>query len=85
MSDNQIISSTRLSGEFSRDVVASQIFGFTRPVLYVLIIMVVLGLFLEQMQVGRFLYAVGFNAPGRRGWRASARSPSSSWRFSSVG
>ena len=63
VSDNQIISSTRLSGEFSRDVVASQIFGFTRPVLYVLIIMVVLGLFLEQMQVGRFLYAVGFNAP----------------------
>jgi len=66
VSGNQIISSTRLSGEFSRDIVASQVFGFTRPVIYVLVIMVILGLFLEQMQVGRFLYAVGFNAPAAR-------------------
>lgn len=62
VSDNQIISSTRLSGEFSRNIVASQIAGFTRPILYLLVIMVVLGIVLEQTQVGRFLYATGFNA-----------------------
>ncbi len=66
VSDNQIISSTRLSGEFSFDIVASQILGFTRPVLYVLVIMVILGLLFEQTQVGRFLYAAGFNAPAAR-------------------
>ena len=66
VSDNQILSSTRLSGDFSRDVVATQIEGFTRPVFYVLIIMVILGLLLEQTQVGRFIYAAGFNAPAAR-------------------
>lgn len=66
VSDNQIISSTRLSGEFSADIVADQILGFTRPVLYVLVIMLLLGLFLEHTQVGRFFYATGFNAAAAR-------------------
>ncbi len=66
VSDNQIVTSTRLSGEFGLDLVAAQVEGFTRPVLYVLFIMIVLGLLLEQTQVGRFFYAVGFNAPAAR-------------------
>lgn len=61
VSDNRILSAPRFSGAFSADLVSSQILGYTRPVLYALLLMIVIGLLLEQTQTGRYLYAVGFN------------------------
>ncbi|HTN99730.1 MAG TPA: ABC transporter permease [Microthrixaceae bacterium] len=62
VSGNQTLAGPRLSAEFSQQLAQAKILGFTRPVLFVLVLMVVLGLLLEQTQLGRYLYAVGFNA-----------------------
>ena len=66
VSGNQTLSSTRLSGDFAKTVAASNLAGFTRPVLYVLVLMLILGVVLEQTQLGRFMYAVGFNPASSR-------------------
>lgn len=62
VSGNRTLAGPRLFGDFSEDLAQADISGFTRPVVFVLVLMVVLGIVLEQTQVGRYLYAVGFNA-----------------------
>ncbi|HYF46797.1 MAG TPA: ABC transporter permease, partial [Acidimicrobiales bacterium] len=66
VSGNRTLAGPRLGGEF-RDLLAQPAIGdFGRPVLFVLVLMVVLGLTLEQTQLGRYMYAAGFNAETAR-------------------
>ncbi len=66
VSGNRTLAGPRMSADFSQQFAQAKQIGFTRPVLFVLILMVVLGLVLEQTQLGRYLYAVGFNSEAAR-------------------
>lgn len=66
VSGNRTLAGPGLFGTFSEDLAQSELFGYTRPVAFVLVLMLLLGLVLEQTQVGRYLYAVGFNADAAR-------------------
>ncbi|WP_084515791.1 ABC transporter permease [Microbacterium luticocti] len=64
ISDNKIMTSG-ITGAFSQ-LSTARIFGLQLPVLYMLVLMVMLGIFLEKMRVGRLMYGVGFNAEASR-------------------
>jgi ribose transport system permease protein len=66
VSGNATLSGPRLSGSFNTGLVHDVVSNYQLPVLYVLVLMLVLGIMLERTQFGRFLYAVGFNAPAAR-------------------
>ena len=66
VSGNATLSGPRLSGSFSSGLTGSAFWGFTWPIVYVLVLMVILGVLLEKTQFGRFLYAVGFNPAAAR-------------------
>ncbi len=55
----------RMSGSFS-NLATAGFGGFNVSFLYVIIVMVVMGIVLEQTPVGRKVYATGFNAEGAR-------------------
>jgi ribose transport system permease protein len=59
VSGNQIIVKN-VSGAFSRDIAGLSIGNFTEPVFYMLGLMVIIGLVMEQTSVGRYWYALGF-------------------------
>jgi ribose transport system permease protein len=66
VSGNATLSGPRLSGSFSSGLTGSAVWQFGRPIIYVLVLMVLLGILLERTQYGRFLYAVGFNPAAAR-------------------
>ena len=59
ISGNQIIVKN-VSGSFSRDIAGLSIGNFTEPVFYMLGLMLIIGLVMEQTSVGRYWYAIGF-------------------------
>jgi ribose transport system permease protein len=59
ISGNQIIVKN-VSGAFSRDIAGLSISNFTEPVFYMLALMIIIGLVMEQTSVGRYWYAIGF-------------------------
>jgi ribose transport system permease protein len=59
VSGNQIIVKN-VSGSFSRDIAGLSFGNFTEPVLYMLALMLIIGLVMEQTSVGRYWYAIGF-------------------------
>jgi ribose transport system permease protein len=59
VSGNQIIVKN-VSGAFSRDIAGLSISNFTEPVFYMLALMIIIGLVMEQTSVGRYWYALGF-------------------------
>lgn len=54
------------SSTISADFAQRSIYGFTQPVMYLLILMVIIGLVLEQTKSGRFLQAIGFDSEAAR-------------------
>ncbi|HVX19791.1 MAG TPA: ABC transporter permease [Acidimicrobiales bacterium] len=60
-SGNQILSSPAVAGSFSKYLSQANWGGYTIPVLFVLVIMVVLDWVLKQTAAGRYGYAVGFD------------------------
>jgi ribose transport system permease protein len=61
VSGNRTITSTRVSGSFTR-LSRANFHGFGAPFFYVIILMVVLAVLLTQTTSGRHIYAVGFDA-----------------------
>lgn len=59
ISGNQIIVKN-VSGAFSHDIAGLSISNFTEPVFYMLALMIIIGLAMEQTSVGRYWYAIGF-------------------------
>jgi ribose transport system permease protein len=59
VSGNQIIVKN-VGGSFSRDIAGLSIGNFTEPVFYMLGLMIIIGLVMEQTSVGRYWYAIGF-------------------------
>lgn len=55
-----------VGGKFSENVAGRDIAGFSQPFLVMLILMVILGVFLEATKTGRYLYAVGFDSDTAR-------------------
>jgi ribose transport system permease protein len=66
MSGNKTIVGERISDELSQPVALHDVGGVTIPVLFLLVLMVVVGLVLEQTKSGRFLYATGFDPEASR-------------------
>lgn len=66
ISDNKTITGGRLGGSFSEVFARADLAGITIPVLYFLILMVILGIVLEQTSTGRFWYALGFDTEAAR-------------------
>lgn len=66
MSGNKTIVGDRISDELSQPVALHDVGGVTIPVLFLLVLMVVVGLVLEQTKSGRFLYATGFDPEASR-------------------
>lgn len=60
-SGNQTLSSPRVAGSFSTYFSQARWDGYTVPILFVVVIMVVLDLVLTQTASGRYAYAVGFD------------------------
>lgn len=65
ISDNLTIVEN-VGGTFSENVARKDIAGFSEPFLYMIVLMVIIGLFLECTKTGRYLYAVGFDADTAR-------------------
>ncbi|HTA08267.1 MAG TPA: ABC transporter permease [Streptosporangiaceae bacterium] len=59
ISGNQIIVKN-VAGSFSRHIAGLSIGNFTEPVFYMLGLMIIIGLVMEQTSVGRYWYALGF-------------------------
>jgi ribose transport system permease protein len=51
-----------LNGSFANIAQTQIAFGLTLPVLYLLVLMVAMGFFLEQTTSGRYLYSTGYNS-----------------------
>jgi ribose transport system permease protein len=66
ISNNRTIVGERISEGFSEPIALFDIGGITIPVLYLLVLMVVIGLALEQTKTGRYLYATGFDPEAAR-------------------
>jgi ribose transport system permease protein len=66
ISGNKTIVGESVAARFSEPIALSNIGGITIPVLYLLVLMVVVGLVLEQTKTGRFLYATGFDPEASR-------------------
>jgi len=60
VSGNRTITSTRVSGEFTQ-ISRADLWGFTAPFFYVIVLMVLLAIFMSFTSTGRMMYAVGFN------------------------
>jgi len=60
VSGDQILTG-RTAGSFS-NIASKSIHGIQLPVLYMLILMIAIGYFLEQTAAGRYSYATGYNA-----------------------
>jgi ribose transport system permease protein len=65
-SANKTITGEAISGAFQENLALRNLDGVTIPVLFLLVLMVVMGLVLEQTQTGRHWYAVGFDADTAR-------------------
>jgi ribose transport system permease protein len=65
-SANKTITGEAISGSFQQNLALRNLDGVTIPVLFLLVLMVVIGLVLEQTQTGRHWYAVGFDADTAR-------------------
>jgi ribose transport system permease protein len=59
ISGDQILTE-RVAGPFS-DIASKDVAGIQMPVIYMLILMLVIGFFLEQTASGRYCYATGYN------------------------
>jgi ribose transport system permease protein len=59
VSGNQTIVKN-VSGSFSRDIGGLSWGNFSEPVFYMLVLMLIIGLVMEQTAVGRYWYAIGF-------------------------
>jgi ribose transport system permease protein len=66
ISGNKTIVGERVAERFSEPIALSDVGGITIPVLYLLVLMLVVGLALEQTKTGRFLYATGFDTEASR-------------------
>lgn len=66
ISGNKTIVGDRISGGLSQPVALFDLGGLTVPVVFLLVLMVVVGLVLEQSRRGRFLYAIGFDPEASR-------------------
>lgn len=66
VSANKTITGEAISGAFQQNLALRNLSGVTIPVLFLLVLMVVMGLVLEQTQTGRHWYAVGFDADTAR-------------------
>jgi ribose transport system permease protein len=65
VSGNKTVSGPRLAGSFG-EIAQGSVHDFAWPVIYVVVLMILLGIFLEQTQTGRYLYATGFSADAAR-------------------
>jgi ribose transport system permease protein len=60
VSGNRTITSPRVSGDFTQ-ISRANFHGLTAPFFYVMVLMLILGVFLTQTKAGRHVYAVGFD------------------------
>jgi ribose transport system permease protein len=60
VSGNRTITSPRVSGDFTR-ISRANFHGFNAPFFYVMVLMIILGVFVTQTRAGRHVYAVGFD------------------------
>lgn len=56
-----IVPSANVAGTFTRYIATASIFKITLPVFYMIVVMFIIGIVLEQTVVGRLWYAVGFD------------------------
>lgn len=61
VSGNRTITSPRVSGESFTNIAQASWNRFTAPVFYVLILMIILGVVMNNTAAGRYTYAVGFD------------------------
>jgi len=62
--NNSIVNN--VGGAFSENVAGKSVVGFGEPFLLMLLLMLILGVFLEATKTGRYLYAIGFDADTAR-------------------
>lgn len=65
-SGNRTIVGAELGGDFGDVFYRLKVFGFTRPFVYVLILMIILGIIMERTVVGKSWYATGYNEDAAR-------------------